>query len=144
MRLRWNGPSSERGDAGLPILLITPFLLVIVFQLVSATQLLFERREAYSVAHATARATNRADPGAVRAESRAVLDPAASEAAGQAFIASEGYTGTVTYDLEGDLFVVTVEVEKGVDYIFPNVGLPASIGGEATAEVLAGISDAGS
>lgn len=46
----------ERGDAGIPVLLIVPALLTVVLTLTAATQQLQARREAFAVANAAARA----------------------------------------------------------------------------------------
>ena len=85
------GFRSERGDAGLPLLLITPALLIIVLHLVNASQQLYERREAFSVASAAARFGNQADPVA------GVVDPSAISRLIEA-LASKFLVLSVSYD----------------------------------------------
>lgn len=143
-RYRWG---SDRGDAGLPLLLIVPALLIIVLHLINASQQLYERREAYSVASAAARFGNQADQLAVRSESVAAIDRGKSEDSIRRFVASEGYTVTnLTFDDDrGDgTFTITVEVEKTVDYVFPiPTALSPTVTGRAESVLNRGVSGAG-
>lgn len=140
-------PRSERGDAGLPLLLITPALLFIVLHLINATQQLHERREAYSVAAAAARFGNQPDPLRVREESAAAIDRARSEALIRDFVTGEGYVvNSITFtDDRGDgTFTIAVEIERPVDYIFPIPGsLSNSVTGRAESVLNTGVSAAG-
>lgn len=137
----------DRGDAGLPLLLITPALLIIVLHLVNASQQLYERREAFSVASAAARFGNQADPVAVRDTSEAAIDRAEAEASIRDFAAAEGYAVTELAfdDNRGDgTFTITVEVEKPVDYLFPiPTALSDTVTGRAESVLNRGVSAAG-
>lgn len=138
---------SDRGDAGLPLLLITPALLIIVLHLINASQQLYERREAYSVASAAVRFGNQADPLAVRTESVAAIDRSRSEASIRNFVASEGYTiVSLSFDDDrGDgTFTIALEIQKGVDYVFPiPSALSPTVNGSAEAVLNRGVSGAG-
>jgi hypothetical protein len=132
----------------LPLLLITPALLFIVLHLVNASQQLYERREAYSVAAAAVRFGNQGDPLSIRQTSSAAIDPAASEASIRNFAADQGYVVTsLTFtDDRGDgTFTIAVEVEKAVDYIFPiPSALSATVNGRAESVLNRGVSGPGS
>jgi Flp pilus assembly protein TadG len=138
---------NDRGDAGLPLLLITPALLFIVLHLVNASQQLYERREAYSVAAAAARFGNQGDPLAIRERSTAAIDTAASESSIRNFVADQGYVVTnLTFsDDRGDgTFTISVEVEKAVDYIFPMPSaLSDTVSGRAESVLNRGVSAPG-
>ena len=137
----------ERGDAGLPLLLITPALLIIVLHLINASQQLYERREAFSVASAAARFGNQADPLAVRDSSEASIDEGAAEDSIRRFAAAEGYSVVELNFVEdrGDGTVtITVEVQKPVDYLFPiPTALSDTVTGRAESVLNRGISAAG-
>ncbi|MEM7340477.1 MAG: hypothetical protein AAF467_17605 [Actinomycetota bacterium] len=139
--------NSERGDAGLPLLLITPALLFIVLHLVSASQQLAERREAFSVASAAARLGNQPTAVEVRRTEGASLDQAESVAMIEDFVTSQGFdVVAISFDDDrGDGSVtVTVEVAREVDYIFPHSGvLNSTVVGEASAVVNRGVSGVG-
>lgn len=138
----------ERGDAGLPLLLITPALLIIVLHLVNASQQLYERREAYSVASAAVRFGNQGDPLSIRERSEAAIDLAESEASIRNFAADQGYTVTnlVFRDDRGDgTFTISLEVQKTVDYIFPiPSALSPTVDGRAESVLNRGVSGPGS
>ncbi len=138
---------NDRGDAGLPLLLITPALLFIVLHLVNASQQLYERREAYSVASAAARFGNQGDPLSIREQSEAAIDLAASEASIRNFASDQGYTviNLSFVDDRGDgTLTITVEVEKTVDYIFPiPSALSATVSGQAESVLNRGVSGPG-
>jgi len=139
---------SDRGDAGLPILLIVPALLFIVLHLINASQQLYERREAFSVASAAARLGNQADQVQVRANESASIDVAKATSSIQNFVADQGYNLVVLRfdDDRGDGTVtVVVEVERDVDYIFPIPGtLANTVDGRASAVLNRGVSAPGS
>lgn len=140
----FNTLRSDRGDAGLPLLLITPALLFVVLHLVNASQQLYERREAFSVASAAARIGNQADQTEVRRNESAVIDTGAATAQIQQFVADEGFTVTsLSFDddrSDGTVTVV-VGVERQVDYIFPIPGtLSGSVSASASSVLNRGVS----
>jgi hypothetical protein len=119
-----------------------------VLHLINASQQLYERREAFSVASAAVRFGNQADPLAVRTESAAAIDSAKSEASIRNFVADQGYqVASLTFDDDrGDgTFTIVLEVEKNVDYIFPiPSALSPTVTGQAESVLNRGVSGAGS
>jgi hypothetical protein len=110
------------------------FLIVSFWALVSASQAWTARRDAAAVASAAARAAAQGDSTLLRAGAGDV-DPAEAVARAQAVIAAAGYTGTV--DVNGATVHVTVRAR--VDYMLPAPGLPATVGGSASAVAHRGI-----
>lgn len=139
-------PSTERGDAGLPLLLISPLLLIIVLHLINATHQLYERREAYATAATATRIANQADPIQVRVEQSASIDEGKSSDAVRRYAASAGYrVNELTYLANGDGTITTrVVVERDIDYIFPiPTLLPDTITGEAESILYSGVTGPG-
>ena len=139
---------SDRGDAGLPLLLITPALLFIVLHLVNASQQLYERREAFSVASAAVRLGNQADQVEVRRQQSAAVDVAKSTRSIRNFLADEEYdvVSLRFHDDRGDGTVtVSIEIRRRIDYVFPNLGvLSDTVDGRASAVLNRGVSAPGS
>ncbi len=139
---RW----AERGDAGLPAILITPLLLFMVLHLINASQQLYERREAYAVAATATRVANQGDPTQVRLQRTAAIDEGKARDAVEAFVVSEGYQLTdlrFTASAAGAT-TVTVEVQRPIDYLFPiPTLLPDTITGTAEATLIAGVTGPG-
>lgn len=136
----------ERGDAGLPVILITPLLLFMVLHLINASQQLYERREAFAVAATATRVANQGDPTQVRLQRTAAIDERKARDAVEAYVAAEGYQ---LNDLQfttsaGGATTVTVEVERPIDYLFPiPTLLPGTITGKAEATLIAGVTGPG-
>lgn len=137
---------AERGDAGLPAILITPLLLFMVLHLINASQQLYERREAYAVAATATRVANQGDPTQVRLQRTAAIDEGKASDAVEAYVSSEGYqlaSLQFTTSAAGAT-TVTVEVERPIDYLFPiPTLLPGTITGKAEATLIAGVTGPG-
>ncbi len=145
-RSKWSRLRSDRGDAGLPVLLIAVPLLLVTLHLINATQQLYERREAFAVAASAARLGSQGDPAVVRDETRTdLLDPATARANIIAYVAAQGPEWSVVGDPVFDgpqadgTYIVTVVVQKTVNYTFPNAGLSTAIQGEAEAITTVGV-----
>ena len=125
----------DRGDAGVAFILIIPALLFVVIHLITASQQLFERREAWAVAAAASRVGAQADPLLVRQTNEATIDPAKAQAAVNRYVNDAGYQLDV-FDLTGN--TLTVEVSGTINYVFPTL-LNTSITGRAETTLRSGV-----
>ncbi len=135
MMLRTRRSSSDQGDAGVAFVLIIPALLFVVVHLVTASQQLYERREAWAVAAAASRVGAQADPLLVRRTNEPTIDAAKARAAVTRYVNDAGYQ-LVVFDLQSNN--LTIEVSGTIDYVFPTILSPA-ITGVAETTLRAGV-----
>lgn len=136
----------ERGDAGIGFLLAIPALLIAVLSLVNATQMLYERREAWAVASAATRVGSQADPFQVRSTRLAEIDEGKARTAINRYVTDAGYTVVAVNfgGTPGAGTTVTVEIIKDIDYIFPiPTALSGTITGRAVTTLRTGVSQEG-
>lgn len=127
--------NNEVGDAGVAFVLIIPALLFVVVHLITASQQLYERREAWAVAAAASRVGAQADPLLVRQTNAPTIDTAKARAAVARYVNDAGYQLDV-FDLQGN--TLTIQVSGTIDYVFPTI-LNPTITGEAETTLRAGV-----
>lgn len=135
MTRRTGRANDDGGDAGVAFILIIPALLFVVVHLITASQQLYERREAWAVAAAASRVGAQADPLLVRQTNEPTIDAAKARAAVTRFVNDAGYQLDV-FDLSGN--TVTVEVSGSIAYVFPTT-LSTTITGRAETTLRAGV-----
>ncbi len=135
MRRRTARADEDRGDAGVAFILIIPALLFVAVHLITASQQLYERREAWAVAASASRVGAQADPLLVRQTNEPTIDAAKARAAVNRYVTDNGYQLDV-FDLTGN--TVTVEISGTIDYVFPTV-LSTTITGRAETTLRAGV-----
>ena len=126
---------NDRGDAGVAFILIIPALLFVVVHLITASQQLYERREAWAVAAAASRVGAQADPLLVRQTNEPTIDAGKARAAVTRYVSDAGYQLDV-FDLQGNTLVI--EVSGNIDYVFPTT-LSSTITGRAETTLRAGV-----
>lgn len=127
--------NGDEGDAGVAFILIIPTLLFVVVHLITASQQLYERREAWAVAASASRVGAQADPLLVRQTNEATIDPVKAQAAVNRYVNDAGYQLDV-FDLNGN--TLTIEVSGTIDYVFPTI-LSNTITGRAETTLRAGV-----
>ena len=131
----------DNGDAGIAFVLAIPALLFVVLHLITASQQLYERREAWAVASAASRAGAQGDPLRVREENAAAIDVGRAEAAITRYASDAGYQ-VVNVAIDPAANTVEVEIAKQIDYIFPTL-LNTRITGKSNTTLRAGVSQEG-